>query len=68
MSPVSIKFKSKPSLMESEKNLNTPPRSRKNFPETWIWDDINKEGLVKIYIIRSVLFFCVMLKSIGDVH
>lgn len=23
-----------------------PPKVRKEFPETWIWEDLNKEGFV----------------------
>lgn len=31
-------------LAEDGGFMNTEVKTRKEFPETWIWDDLNKEG------------------------
>lgn len=47
--------------VQTQRNVNKPPLVRKLFPETWIWDNINQEGLVEIYVNDAwcfVMFIC----------
>lgn len=34
----------------------TSPKVRKEFPETWIWDDLNEEGFVSSFFFYLVFF------------
>lgn len=36
--------------------------TRKHFPETWIWDDVNEKGFVKeiIHYMLKLLLLCIM--------
>lgn len=52
-------------LAEDGGFVNTEVKTRKEFPETWIWDDLNEEGLVLKFYLAYFLNFLMVFEAVA---